>query len=66
MRVGPVDVGLLAPGQHDLAVGEDRERLGYRDPLLGYNLGGLPIAYTALDSLRRQLACELGPSGAGW
>lgn len=36
---------------------------GYGDPLPGYNLGGLQIAYTALDSLRRQLACELGPSG---
>jgi NAD(P)-dependent dehydrogenase (short-subunit alcohol dehydrogenase family) len=38
---------------------------GYADtaqnPLPGYNLGGLQVAFGAIESLRRNLACELGP-----
>src|SRR5204863_9517958 len=34
---------------------------GYGDPLP--RLGGLQVAFGALESLRRALACELGPSG---
>ena len=34
---------------------------GYGDPVP--NLGGLQVAFGALDSLRRGLACELGPYG---
>lgn len=36
---------------------------GYGDPLPGYNLGGLQVAFGAMESLRRNLACELGPHG---
>lgn len=36
---------------------------GYGDPLPGYNLGGLQVAFGAIESLRRNLACELGPYG---
>lgn len=34
---------------------------GYGDPMP--NLGGLQIAFGAIESLRRNLACELGPHG---
>src|SRR3989475_3581994 len=34
---------------------------GYGDPLP--NLGGLLVAFGAIESLRRSLACELGPHG---
>jgi 3-oxoacyl-[acyl-carrier protein] reductase len=34
---------------------------GYGDPLPG--LGGLQVAFGAMESLRRNLACELGPHG---
>ncbi len=34
---------------------------GYGDPMP--RLGGLQVAFGALESLRRSLACELGPSG---
>jgi 3-oxoacyl-[acyl-carrier protein] reductase len=34
---------------------------GYGDPLP--NLGGLQVAFGAIESLRRNLACELGPHG---
>ena len=36
---------------------------GYGDPLPGYYLGGLQVAFGAIESLRRNLACELGPYG---
>ena len=36
---------------------------GYGDPTPDYYLGGLQAAFQAIDSLRRQLACELGPHG---
>ena len=36
---------------------------GYGDPLPGYNLGGLQVAFGAMESLRRSLASELGPHG---
>ncbi|MFD3910644.1 SDR family NAD(P)-dependent oxidoreductase [Streptomyces sp. NPDC058603] len=36
---------------------------GYGDPTPEFSLGGLQVAFQALDSLRRQLACELGPFG---
>jgi 3-oxoacyl-[acyl-carrier protein] reductase len=36
---------------------------GSGDPLRGYNLGGLQVAFEALESMRRQLASELGPHG---
>jgi enoyl-[acyl-carrier-protein] reductase (NADH) len=34
---------------------------GYGDPMP--RLGGLQVAFGALESLRRSLACELGPYG---
>jgi enoyl-[acyl-carrier-protein] reductase (NADH) len=34
---------------------------GYGDPVP--RLGGLQVAFGALEALRRSLACELGPSG---
>ena len=36
---------------------------GYGDPLPGYNLGGLQVAFGAQETLRRSLASELGPHG---
>lgn len=36
---------------------------GYGDPLPAYYLGGLQVAFGAIESLRRNLACELGPHG---
>jgi len=36
---------------------------GYGDPMPGYNLGGLQVAFQAMEALRRSLACELGPHG---
>ncbi|MFE2494777.1 SDR family NAD(P)-dependent oxidoreductase [Streptomyces scopuliridis] len=36
---------------------------GYGDPTPEFSLGGLQVAFQALESLRRQLACELGPYG---
>lgn len=36
---------------------------GYGDPLPGYYLGGLQVAFGAIEALRRNLACELGPHG---
>lgn len=36
---------------------------GYGDPLPGYNLGGLQVAFGAMESLRQNLSCELGPYG---
>ncbi|MBO0685135.1 MAG: SDR family oxidoreductase [Candidatus Dormibacteraeota bacterium] len=36
---------------------------GYGDPPRGYNLGGLQVAFGAVESLRRNLAAELGPHG---
>ena len=36
---------------------------GSGPPLPGYNLGGLQVAFEALESMRRQLASELGPHG---
>jgi 3-oxoacyl-[acyl-carrier protein] reductase len=36
---------------------------GYGDPMRGFNLGGLQVAFGALETLRRQLASELGPYG---
>ena len=36
---------------------------GYGDPTPNYYLGGLQVAFQAMESLRRQLACELGPHG---
>jgi len=36
---------------------------GYGDSLLGYYLGGLQVAFQAIEALRRNLACELGPHG---
>jgi NAD(P)-dependent dehydrogenase (short-subunit alcohol dehydrogenase family) len=36
---------------------------GYGDPLRGYFLGGLQVAFQAMDTLRNQLASELGPHG---
>ena len=36
---------------------------GYGDPTPDYYLGGLQVAFQAMESLRRQLACELGPYG---
>jgi enoyl-[acyl-carrier-protein] reductase (NADH) len=34
---------------------------GYGDPMP--DLGGLQVAFQALEALRRNLACELGPQG---
>ena len=36
---------------------------GYGDPMPDYNLGGLQVAFQAMEALRRNLACELGPHG---
>jgi 3-oxoacyl-[acyl-carrier protein] reductase len=36
---------------------------GYGDPLPGYYLGGLQVAFGAIESLRKNLASELGPHG---
>lgn len=36
---------------------------GTGDPLRDYYLGGLQVAFEALESMRRQLASELGPHG---
>jgi NAD(P)-dependent dehydrogenase (short-subunit alcohol dehydrogenase family) len=36
---------------------------GYGDPMPDYNLGGLQVAFQAMEALRRNLACELGPRG---
>lgn len=36
---------------------------GHGDPLRGFSLGGLQVAFGALEYLRRQLASELGPQG---
>ncbi|MEN3310235.1 MAG: 3-oxoacyl-[acyl-carrier protein] reductase, partial [Micromonosporaceae bacterium] len=36
---------------------------GYGDPPPGYYPGGLQVAFGAVESLRRNLACELGPHG---
>jgi 3-oxoacyl-[acyl-carrier protein] reductase len=36
---------------------------GSGDPLRGYSLGGLQVAFEALESMRRQLASELGRHG---
>jgi 3-oxoacyl-[acyl-carrier protein] reductase len=36
---------------------------GYGDPPPGYNLGGLQVAFGAMEALRRSLASELGPHG---
>jgi 3-oxoacyl-[acyl-carrier protein] reductase len=36
---------------------------GDGDPLPGYYLGGLQVAFSAMEALRRNLASELGPHG---
>lgn len=36
---------------------------GYGDPLRGFSLGGLQTAFQAVETMRRQLASELGPHG---
>ena len=36
---------------------------GDGDPLPGYYLGGLQVAFSAMEALRRNLASELGPDG---
>jgi 3-oxoacyl-[acyl-carrier protein] reductase len=36
---------------------------GYGDPMPGFYLGGLQVAFAAVEALRRNLACELGPHG---
>jgi NAD(P)-dependent dehydrogenase (short-subunit alcohol dehydrogenase family) len=36
---------------------------GYGDPLPGHHLGGLQVGFGAIESLRRNLASELGPHG---
>jgi 3-oxoacyl-[acyl-carrier protein] reductase len=36
---------------------------GHGDPLPGFYLGGLQVAFDAMESLRRNLAGELGPHG---
>ena len=36
---------------------------GSGEPMRGYNLGGLQVAFEALESMRRQLSSELGPHG---
>jgi 3-oxoacyl-[acyl-carrier protein] reductase len=36
---------------------------GYGDPLRDHYLGGLQVAFGAMESLRRNLAAELGPHG---
>jgi enoyl-[acyl-carrier-protein] reductase (NADH) len=36
---------------------------GYGDPMSGYYLGGLQVAFQALEAFRRNLASELGAHG---
>jgi enoyl-[acyl-carrier-protein] reductase (NADH) len=36
---------------------------GYGPPPPGYHLGGLQVAFQAMEALRRNLASELGPHG---
>jgi 3-oxoacyl-[acyl-carrier protein] reductase len=36
---------------------------GYGDPVPEYYIGGLQVALGAMESVRRQLACELGRQG---
>jgi 3-oxoacyl-[acyl-carrier protein] reductase len=36
---------------------------GSGEPMRGYYLGGLQVAFDAIESMRRQLSSELGPSG---
>jgi 3-oxoacyl-[acyl-carrier protein] reductase len=36
---------------------------GYGDPMPGHHLGGLQVAFQAVEAFRRNLACELGPHG---
>jgi 3-oxoacyl-[acyl-carrier protein] reductase len=36
---------------------------GEGDPMRGYYLGGLQVAFHAIEAMRRQLASELGPHG---
>lgn len=36
---------------------------GYGDPSREHHLGGLQVAFGAVEALRRNLACELGPYG---
>lgn len=36
---------------------------GYGDPPRGYHIGGLQVAFQAVEALRRNLAAELGPHG---
>ncbi|MQA07232.1 MAG: SDR family oxidoreductase [Pseudonocardiaceae bacterium] len=36
---------------------------GDGDPMSNYYIGGTQVAFAALEQLRRQLACELGPHG---
>jgi enoyl-[acyl-carrier-protein] reductase (NADH) len=36
---------------------------GSGDPVRGYFLGGLQVAFDAIESMRRQLSSELGPHG---
>jgi 3-oxoacyl-[acyl-carrier protein] reductase len=36
---------------------------GSGDPLRGYNLGGLQVAFEAIESMRKQLSSELGEHG---
>ncbi len=36
---------------------------GGRDPIRDYYIGGFQVALNAVEALRRQLACELGPHG---
>jgi 3-oxoacyl-[acyl-carrier protein] reductase len=36
---------------------------GTGDPMDDYSLGGTQVAFDAIESMRRQLACELGPKG---
>lgn len=36
---------------------------GSGEPMDDYSLGGTQVAFEAIESMRRQLACELGPHG---
>jgi NAD(P)-dependent dehydrogenase (short-subunit alcohol dehydrogenase family) len=36
---------------------------GAGDPLRGYSIGGLQVAFEAVESMRRQVSSELGPQG---
>ena len=36
---------------------------GDGDPIRNYYIGGTQVAFSALEAMRRQLACELGPHG---